>query len=1245
MKCIEILKSKWEERRLFTLVKEIEAYLNTESGGHFYIGSKMNDKMIGIEESMVDKTIQKVKNLIENQILPDCTNYVDVRCEVANGKHLISIGIHKGKELHYLKRYGMTSKGCHFMIGDKCKKMTIEEINQRRWISKFESTVPKVDDRYDDVVSIINKEIIESDVYNIGIVAPYGAGKSSAIKTYLDSLTATEKRKICYVSVANFGSMLDSNIHSKVKKVEKMTSEQKTEDGENHLTEKKVFEENSNYIEQAFDEQNIEKSVLQQIFYQNTSFAVRDSQFKNLIPFRRRYWYIGALLTGFIASVVFVVLQFFSNPFFIATPQTRNYVCWGIFVMDTIFLFLISIHIVKKNLIKKIKVSEVEFEKNDANEISVFNRYIDEIIFRFKKLKYNLVVIEDLDRFNNHKIFVKLKELCTIINSNDLIKKKIGKVTFIYAVKDSMFKNEEERSKFFDVIIPIIPIISENNMRDSLQSAVDAKFKDYKINSDFLNDISLYIDNKRIQTNVLNDFLLYTQELKNVKDPTQLFALMILKNIDSIEFENLQKRKDSIIYNELFIKRNTIIADITAENKKTLEDTEIKINENNKALKEVYFTEAGIQKIILGMLCELEQNYIRKVAPISSCDPNTIIKYENHVYGYGNPNRQISVGDLCRKIMGDSNYLNNHYEQYKNRLLKENESLLAEKNKLIKEKIAIENLSYMELSEKYPSHFAHLKNGFFRFVLCNGYIKEDYCTCLSNNDENRFDLNDQEIIASINNKIIIGIDKRINDSRRVILRLNSSRFKSKYVMNYYILDTLFKNHEKRLEPYRKSVVEYLRVNYQYKDVLNEIFNSSLSAAQMNTLCKEFVENVDESVFGILRDEYCEKLSDKDYSFILSGNEAKFNSMNEKGQVSNYLSETNEYDFNAISPDSFSKLFNTKKILIKNVCRIVNSDLLQCIVNHNAYSLSYDNVIYLLETLFSFTREKATAETYNCIKNSQDENFKKYIFDNFNDYIPLLYSSCIVHTANEEDVLELLMNEKITLDNKNIIINKESTSVKYTKDLSQDIINVLMSTNKLIINQVKDVLILFQKCDKEVFKKYFVESGLFNVIKECINKESFVELKDFVLREISIEDGVKYFSDNSVLINENIKNDNIKLLIENGKVIYSLSYLEVLEGKNLDSFIFCFKDEILNDLRKNLDDIVKLSKIILSESISSEEKSRFIKSMDDASFTKLIVSDYDLYEYIKKLSLTRKQREIVTTEKQNVEPKIGKFSLW
>ena len=57
-----------------------------------------------------------------------------------------------------------------------------------------------------------------------------------------------------------------------------------------------------------------------------------------------------------------------------------------------------------------IKVMDYEVELAKDVKMSVFNRYLDELVYLFQTTGYNIVVLEDLDRFKNTRIFSKLRE-------------------------------------------------------------------------------------------------------------------------------------------------------------------------------------------------------------------------------------------------------------------------------------------------------------------------------------------------------------------------------------------------------------------------------------------------------------------------------------------------------------------------------------------------------------------------------------------------------------------------------------------------------------------------------------------------------------------------------------------------------------------------------------------------------------------------------------------------------------------
>ncbi|HFF4821056.1 TPA: hypothetical protein ACGC4H_003858, partial [Acinetobacter baumannii] len=130
------------------------------------------------------------------------------------------------------------------------------------------------------------------------------------------------------------------------------------------------------------------------------------------------------------------------------------------------------------------------------------------------------------------------------------------RIVFLYAIKDDMFKNRD-RAKFFDFIIPIIPVINPTNAYDLIKkNYINDKINkelNNQIDEIFLHQISLYFDDLRLVINIFNEFELYVKKLNNNHlNKNKLLALIIYKNYYPSDFTELHRNRGQIynIFNE-----------------------------------------------------------------------------------------------------------------------------------------------------------------------------------------------------------------------------------------------------------------------------------------------------------------------------------------------------------------------------------------------------------------------------------------------------------------------------------------------------------------------------------------------------------------------------------------------------------------------------------------------------------------------------------------------------------------------
>ena len=136
-----------------------------------------------------------------------------------------------------------------------------------------------------------------------------------------------------------------------------------------------------------------------------------------------------------------------------------------------------------------------------------------------------------------------------------------------------MFK-DKDRTKFFDYMLPVIPIVNFSNSGDRLKKMLVKSSTE--INNDLIDDLSLFVDDMRLLYNIMNEFYVYSEKISDKLDKNKLLAILVYKNLFPKDFVELSENKGEL-YETISSKSKYI--------QESISEVDIKIKELKERVK------------------------------------------------------------------------------------------------------------------------------------------------------------------------------------------------------------------------------------------------------------------------------------------------------------------------------------------------------------------------------------------------------------------------------------------------------------------------------------------------------------------------------------------------------------------------------------------------------------------------------------------------------------------------------------
>lgn len=904
-------------------------------------------------------------------------------------------------------------------------------------------------------------------VKNIALTGPYGSGKSSVINSYLKLHKECRAIKI---SLATFDGY--------------------TWDEISELQEEKKYDEAKILLKESEDE--LEKGILKQLFYGVNADKIPLSRYRKL--HHVKFWkYIVSILL--LCAVVFSAL-YLAMPNRVLDFYEKNYSSrmgsvtdMAVILTTVLFLvfgtgYLLKV-ITSKFTLKEISVGDASFQGEEFNTDSVLNKNIDEMLYFFEKTKYNVIFIEDLDRFNTTSIFVKLRELNTILNNYEVINRRI---VFVYAVKDNLFKNESERTKFFDFIIPVIPVINSTNSDEIMRRLLgmgerkveDREYPEHKISDKFITIMAPFISDMRILINTINEFWIYKKTLldehKDYMNDECMLALMLYKNMYPDDFALLECGTGNIKAAFEFKEEAMKYAKENLEfQRKQLECRQKDTLKSLKELKIVLFSElVNNQGIILHITINskkydymelLEDKFDFDLLRNNSLD----ITYKENNSRYSD-SKHIDVLSEYNKIVEE---LCIRYDAQCAFKEKQDEELLLEFEKLDRSIMKLRANSVQQLLADNPKEEvlpeSVYQNEILVLMLRHGYINENYADYINHFYPGSISKEELNFILSIRNfrslnDFAFSITHRANVAEKIL----DYEFEQKEALNFDITDFLLENrksNEVKLSSLVKQLIDRSELSLRF---IKEYIDRNRNVTQfMQVLCHasghiwEDLEN-DTGVSKEAKDNYLKMIIDACDIETIKKNNYVIKDI-QIGGIRNYI-EKDKQILTKLSGSQNSKLKEVIEEL--GICfystdfKGIDRELFDFIIENRCYKLNPS----MIHEIFRIINPKCLPElfrnNFHWIEESECDALIDYVCDDMSGYVT------------------------------NIILNDERNTEENTKDVETIV--------KRLLDFVRQGTCKKDLCIKMIEKEHLAYwEQLSSCLTDCMDEEK-KDIWDYIL---------------------------------------------------------------------------------------------------------------------------------------------------
>lgn len=912
--------------------------------------------------------------------------------------------------------------------------------------------------------------LTDPDMKNIALSGPYGAGKSSILATYK---IRHPELKFLHISFAH-------------------------------------FQDTSRADGQPTDEKRLEGKIINQLIHQLPAQAIPQTHFPLLREVDHAkvkgyiYWAIfWLLLLAFIcfhdawcglvdslslesirsllgmtrrkeavlvAAVICVIL---------ATRGLTDYIC------------------LQRNqrILRKVnfKGANVDIELFSGENDSYFDRYLNEVLYLFDHVDADVVVFEDIDRYDRNLIFERLREINVLANCIRGQERK--PLRFLFLIRDDLFTTKD-RTKFFDVIIPVVPVMDGSNSYAMLIRLFGQLEEGARPGDEFLRGVSLYIDDMRLLRNIFNEYSVYYCNYKESNEielnVDKLLAMVICKNLFPADYSMLHRGKGyvyTLFYNKPQLvrrKREELLKQLQTLEER-LEEIQREVFQDMNELDAAYYAENRRTRI--QATGEEDISFSSRAKYIEAIKANS---YEIEYYSvdYYSSGRWVkeNVRDKFDRLRKNHEYLE-HMVLIQKRADAENlrQQIAEVKNTLetleimpLREMIDSENAdeifgaTYTNALGEVESYADVKRSSYFPlipYLVRSGYIDESYQDYMSYYYADGLRREDKVFLRSLLEHNYKGAAYRLEEPCKVVGWMHSGQFETAECLNYQLLDALLLTvcHSEELP---KSAVRrgvdcgdrlHRLIRYVFKNRAMDFFDGYLWHGKY---AADFVEQMnrecENAATWVLGDEMLSDRTKCKYAMqtILHADTYRSHDLEDRQRLSEYVGQNTQFLYAEFAEGEEKRFVEGIELFRVKFQRLVltdeewnraedpdrgtatlknNFEVLRQIYQRELYAINVQNIMALLRIFYKLPpQEIVPSKLLTLIYLKRGEPLREYVDRHLEKFLFTLTETEVLLEDRENVILSVLNREYLSEECKEkyvaaLVCRRELSQLKQVQD--------------------------------------------------------------------------------------------------------------------------------------------------------------------------------------------------------------------